>query len=388
MKRDVRMEIEGSLLERLLERALAEGACFAEVRRVSPGKISVQTDERSAQQLLQLCERYRLKCALCSHDGISAFLQKLRRRWTLLPACLLCLLLSLAFLTRLWRIELEFTGPAAGLGERAQILESIEAAGLRTGMALREIDTDLLQARLLADCEGYSFIGVRRQGIRLLVEAAPEQPSPPLYDRDFARDLVAQRDGVVLSVSVRSGTACVKPGDTVRCGQTLIRGEEQKSKEESAPVSALGEVTARCWFDGSAEGKLTEEITLPTGESREECRLKLLGLSLPITRCEAFPSEETSMEILPVAGLYLPLEIERSIHLETRTELRSVDPEQLEKKLTALAQAEVMAQISREAAEAQSLSMWTDCTAEGGMLHVRCTAEISADIAVARSELH
>jgi hypothetical protein len=172
MKRDVRLEIEGGLLERLLERALSEGARFAEVRRISPRKISVHTDAAGAELLLRLCGQYRLNCVECARSGSAAFMEKLRRRWTLLPACLLCLLFSIGFLSRLWRIELEFTDPAAELGKRTELLADIGKAGVGTGMPLHEIDTDLLQTRLMADCDGYSFIGVRRQGIRLLVEAA------------------------------------------------------------------------------------------------------------------------------------------------------------------------------------------------------------------------
>lgn len=384
MNRDLLLEIEGGLLEKLLCRALDAGAEFAEVRRISDRKICIFSNAQSAALVMELCERYRLKCHVLSRGGCSALVERLRRRWTLLPCCLICLLLSLLFLGRLWRMDVAFTGPVPQLGDERRILQSLEEAGLHPGMLLGEIDTDLLQKQLLADCDGYSFIGVRLQGIRLLVEAAPELPSPTLYDRNYARDLVASRDGVVVSVNARSGTACVKPGDTVRAGQTLIRGEEDKSKEERAPVAALGEVIARCWFEGSAEAAIAEERCVPTGQSREECSLKLMGFSLPLTQCEAFSSEEIRMERLPVVGLYLPLEIERSIHLETRSELCQRNPAILQKQLSTLARAEALAKVSREGIVPLELSFWEECSLEGGMMQMRAVAEGQTDIAVTR----
>lgn len=384
MNRDVHLEIEGGLLERLIGRALEEGAEFAEVRRISHRKIVVFAGEGSARILLELCERYRLNCSVVSRGGRSALRDLFRKRWTLALGCLFCLLLCASFLSRLWRIDVVFTGPAAALGKREIILGCIEACGLHPGMALSQMDTGLLEKQLLARCGEYSFIGVRRQGVRLLVEAAPELPSPALYDRDYARDLVAGRDGVVVSVNLRSGTACVKPGDTVRAGQTLIRGEEEKSGEETVPVSALGEVVARCWFEGRAEGSLAESVELPTGRIREECRLKLLGFSFPLTQCEGFASETIRTEILPVGGLYLPLEIERSIHAETRTEMRSRDAADLERRLCALARAEALAQLSRAGLNPLESETWTECSREGNALRIYAVVELQADIAVSR----
>ena len=387
MNRDVHLEIEGGLLEKLLCRALDEGAEFAEVRRISPRRLAVYTDDSGAQCLLGLCERYRLNCAVRARGGRPALWDRLRARWTLTLGCLLCMLLCFGFFTRLWRIDVVFSGPAADLGNRTQILAGLEDAGLYPGMPLAGIDTDLLQKRLMADCGPNSFVGVRLQGIRLLVEAAPEVPSPALYDRDYARDLVAARDAVVVSVNVRSGTACVKAGDTVRAGQTLIRGEEEKTKEETVPVAALGEVIARCWFEGSAEGSLVNAVTQPTGKRCEECSLKLLGLSLPLTECAGFESEEQHREVLPVVGLYLPLEIERIIHIETTERMRNQDADTLEAELSRLARAEAMAAVSRAGAEPRRLSVWEDCTREDGLLRVRAVAELQTDIAVTRDSI-
>lgn len=393
MNRDVQMEIEGSLLERLLDRAMARGAVFAEARRLGPRKIRVSADEASARLLLSMCEKYGLNCRVLSRGGRAALRDTVRKRWTILPGILLAALLCWGFLTRLWWIDISFTGAMAGLGNEKQIRACLEAEGLRAGMAAGKIDTDLLQKRLMAGSGDYSFIGVTRQGVRLLVEAAPEVPSPELYARSYARDLVAARDGVVVSVNAKSGAAAVKAGDTVRRGQTLIRGEEAVGKDSetgeeiTTPVSALGEVTARCWFEGGAVGSLSESVTRRTGNTHDSCRLKLMDFSLPITECEGFSSEEIETELLPVVGLFLPLEIERSIHHETITESVDIGAEALAAKLGPLARAEALAKISAAGIPDGEFTFWEERTQQDGFLRVRAVYEINTDIAVTREAL-
>lgn len=393
INRDVQLEIEGYLLERLLQRALARGAEFARIRRVGARKMCVSADETSAAILIEMCRRYGLNCREISRGGRFALREWIKKRWTLLPGMLLGLTLCAVFLSRLWWVDIVFTGPGAGMGSAAEMRRCIRSAGIHPGMPASALDTGVLQKKLMASAGDFSYIGVRRQGVRLLVEAAPELPAPELYQRGYARDLVAARDGVVLSVNAKSGTACVKPGDTVRAGQTLIRGEEAVAKdgetgeEITTGVSALGEVNARCWYEGSAEGYLLERKLRRTGNARASCRLRLMDFSLNILESEAFAREECETEILPVVGLYLPLEIVRSTHYETVLEERNVDSSELRARLASLARADALAKMSRDGVEAQKILCWEDCAQEGNTLRVRAVYEICTDIATTRDAL-
>ena len=387
MNRDLRLRVEGAYPERLLARCLSQGAHFARVRRSGARTLILETDERSAEIVLALCRRYGLNHRVLRFGGLSALVHRLRSRWTLALGLLLCAALCWGFLSRIWIIDVAFTGPDAALGSASALRRCIAEQGLKLGMASSAVNADLLQKRLLAEADGYSFIGVRVQGVRLLVEASPEVPAPEVYEIARARDLVASRDGVVESVTVHSGEASVRPGDTVRRGQTLIRGEEDKSKEETNPVSALGEVIARCWYESSAQGPLQKRIVTPTGRSENECRLELLGFGAPITECAGFTSERLETEILPVVGLFLPLEIVRTTHIEVAERSEGVDEAALEARLTALARAEIQAKLTADGIDYEPAAAWEDVSRADGMLRVRAVCEIYTDIAVSRDAL-
>ena len=388
MNRDIRLRVEGSLLERLIQRALREGASFARIRRIDKRVILVDADEHSAEILTKLCERFWLDCRVLRRGGSAAFMDTLRRRWTIAPGLLLCALVCALFLSRIWMVDVVFTGPSAASGDERAIRECLADNGVAVGMAASAVDTNLLQAELMAEAGDFSFIGVRRQGVRLLVEASPEVAAPELYELDYARDLVAARDGVVESINVHSGQACVQPGDTVRAGQVLIRGEEDLTKEETTPVGALGEVIARCWYEGSAEGEVSRVALRRTGKTDMESTLTLLGFSLPLTDCDGYASEDLGLEILPVGGLFLPLEIRRTVHYETAPVREETDAAQLEARLAALAQAEARSKLARDGIDWNDASAWTDAQRNGNTLRVRAVYEIYTDIAVTRDQLY
>lgn len=390
MKRDLRLRIEGNFPERLLNRALQAGARIAQIKRSGKRVIVVSTDERSADILSSLCEKYFLDFRILHRGGLSALRDVLRARWTLLPGLLLCAVICMLVLSRIWLVDICFTGSRPELGSKAVIRASLTEAGIHPGMPAGQIDTGRLQKQLLSDAEGYSFIGVRRQGIRLLVEAAPEVPSPQTYQISHARDLVASRDGVVESITVLAGSPCVKPGDTVRAGQALILGEEamatdaETREEITAPVSALGEVVARCWYEGGAEGYLNTSSLARTGKKSTDIRLKLMDFSLPLLEGEVYPLQEVETQSLPIVGLFLPLRLERSTHYETRELVHSVDPEILKGQLEALSRADVLNALSEDSIEYEIASQWTDASRTGNTLRLRTVYEIYTDIATKR----
>lgn len=388
MKREVRLKIDTSMPEKLIGQALSLGAEFASVRRSGSRSIIADCGERSADILTGLCKRYHLNCRILRSAGRNALYQKLRGRITLPAGILLCLFICSFVLSRVWLIDISFTGPSAQLGNEKELRAILNEMQIRPGMKTSAADTDLLQKRLFADAGNYSHIGVRIHGIRLLVEAAPEVPSPEIYDLANARDLVAAMDGVVKSVNVRSGSACVSPGELVQKGQLLIRGEEEKSKEETAAVGALGEVHIRSWFEGRASGDLKEKKILRTGRKSVSTRIRLMHWSFPLTEGERFDQYESETEILPIIGLFLPLEIMRETHFETEAVTADADQAILLPRLRSLAQAEARSNLSQNGPAAYEITdYWEESTTTDNTLHLRAVYEIAADIAVTRDAL-
>ncbi len=373
--------------EKLLERALARGARFGSVRREGAHALIAECDESSAAILLDLCERFRVPAQTLDRRGRSALRERARRRATLPVGLALCVVLCWLFLSRVWLVDVAFSGEAAGLGDAKALLELARERGVRPGVS-RQIDLDALSKALQAEAGDYSYVGAHLRGIRLVIEAVPEVPSPPLYDVDAARDLVSDRDGIVLSAVARSGELCVQPGDAVRRGQLLIRGEELEAKDATRPIAALGEVIVRAWFTGEASLPLFENQARFTGRSSISSRLVTPWFSLALADGETYAEQCEETEYLPIGGLFVPIEIERVTRREVQTREAALDSDRLREELAPLAFADAAMNLSRDGpADCEVLRRWIDFERRGGKLVARAVIEISADAATTRDAL-
>ena len=387
MRSEVTLRAECLMPEKLLERALDNGARFDAVHLDGRHGLIVDCGAESAGILLEECRRFSLPAETLSLRGRSAFVDYACRRRTLPIGLMVFAALCWLFLGRIWWIDIAFTGEAARLGDAASLRRAIESAGIHPGMD-RGFDFDALGQSLRADAGDYSYVGVRPRGVRLLIEAVPEVPAPPLYEVDAAHDLVSDRDGIVLSAEARFGALCVQPGDAVRRGQLLIRGEEQLTREETRPIAALGEVIVRTWYTGEASLPLTVEKVDFTGRTSIAAVLRAPWFSLPMSEGEAFPDERADVEFLPIGGLFVPIGIERTTRREIARRADYVDENLLRERLKALAFADAAGKLQAEGpAEYGMRDQWIEYEKSGGRLRARAVFEISVDAAVTREAL-
>ena len=383
MKGEVRLRIRGLMPEKLLQRAMEMGVRFARAGTGEGHVLMVDVSERDARRLMKLCSRFSIPAEIVSRRGGSALRHWLSRRWTLGLGLLAGAVLCWLFLGRLWRIEIRFTGDAAGMGEPSVFEGLLEARGIRPG-AGRAIDTARLSEELLSEAGDYSYVGARVKGVTLQIEAAPELPAPEVYDINEPRNLYADRQGIVVSVNAEAGVPCVKPGDTVQRGQLLIRGTERIGREETRDIAALGEVVIRAWFVGCAEGHLTSAQVRYTGRSASASTLITPWFELPVTEGERFEHQSESIDDLPLGGLFLPVALRRVTARETRLVMERGDRELLSTRLVALAMADAQAKLTTEGPQKYRVARsWINYTQpEDDILSASAICEIYTNAAV------
>ena len=385
----IRLRVKGLMLERLLDRALEKGAQFKSVVREGPRTISVDTDERGFKALTELCERFSIQYEVVEMRGAEAFRRLAKRRWTLLPGILLCAILLFLYTQRIWRIDVLFAGDRPVEFSEADVLGMLAAMDVVPGMEKRGLDTDVLMLDLSAKSEEFSFVGARVKGVRLLVEVAPSLKAPEIYDLDYARDLVASADGIVVSVTPEAGVAAVKPGDIVRRGDVLIRGEERVTRDATRGIAARGEVIARTWATAELEADTHIVQRVLTGRESTGSVLSLLQWSIPLKEAPPLSPAEVETEYLPVGGMFLPLMIVRTTEREYEERAVPKDEAALRELLREQAFALTDAEIAGYGEEVrQIVDKWIDYSMiEEGRLRARAVVEIHRDIAATREEI-
>ena len=388
MKSDVRIQIESWRPEQLLQRALDMGIALERVSRPDDHLLIVEAGSRDARRLLALCERFSVNARILERRGNSALMCLLRRRWTLLLGLMAMAALCCLALGRIWQIDICVAGNATPQDAAPAIETALDQLGIRPGISNR-IDAARLSDELSAAMEGMSFVGVRVEGTRLLVEAAAEVAAPDAYDLDMPGNLYAARAGIVETVTAEAGTACVKPGDVVAQGQLLIRGEERAAPDALRHIAALGEVVIRSWFEGSAAGALVRERAEYTGRQSTSIRLCAPWFEVPLAEASSFESQSERIERIPIGGLYMPLCIERRQFREARIVQEPLDRAILATQLEALARADARAALDgAELTDYEIARDWTRIDEPApGQLRVRAIYEIRTNTAVAREDI-
>ena len=388
LRRDIAVRIDCAMPDRLIRIASKEGVCIHRAERMDARNMRILCRESDAQRLLGLCAQYHVNAAIIGAAGREPVLTHIRRRWTLLIGIALCAVLMLLFLSRIWSICIRVDGASPSSADRQRILAQCALLDIHPGTAARDADTDLLQKRITAHLPDFKYASAHLEGIRLCIDARTETPAPETYQIEIARDIVAARDGIILSVEADSGHACVQAGDAVRAGQTLILGEEAITREENAPVGARGRVLAKCWFEGRASGSLLGTATHRTGKVSRSTALRILNHSISLTAGDAFADCETERRIAPIGGIFIPLALITDTHYETEDMQARADAQTLQNALTALSRSEARSRIAESgAAGGEIINTWENIERTETDMHVHSVYEIIIDIAATRDDL-
>ncbi len=268
--------------------------------------------------------RAKMRFELSEPLGLYGFIWRSRRRYGAFLGIIVMTVLFIFTTGLVWDVRI--TG-----NERISdyaIENSLSDLGLEVGSYWRRTDKNAIESKLLASDPDIAWISVNRRGTVAYVEIIESEnvgfsaEDAPLYS-----NVVAERDGVIEEITVRSGCAVVKIGDVVRAGDVLISG----IVENEAGVSfcrAEGTVKARSVTDVTVEA--AREVTEKVSRTRRltEARLVLFNFSINIFK--NYGNHENSCDIIKETREFslfdkckLPVRIERTYACEYTEATRS-----------------------------------------------------------------
>ena len=178
-----------------------------------------------------------------------------------------------------------------------------------------------------------AWISVNPSGSVARVEVTERKPTPQVLDLSHPSDMVAVRDGQIVSVTVVSGQKCVMAGEAVSAGTVLISGRVQSELGEQL-YRAYGEVWAQTERRITVRVPLTYYPAVPDGFVAVCPTLSFLGWEIPLYTDPPTGAEYQLTEcahFLQANGLTLPLGITNRYYIRvarpatTRTEQQAIE---------------------------------------------------------------
>ncbi len=323
-----RVEIEGGYPERLLN-AVAEEEIAVWGVRFRDERMRFSCFARDYRVLRHRARRACVRMRVRQKHGLPFWLHRYRKRKGMLIGLALYALILALLAPRIWVIEVVGNGATS----TEEILTVAQDMGVRLGARMDELQIKQLEIMGLNRLSTLAWISVNPSGCVARVEVTERKPTPQVLDLSEPSDMVAVRDGRIVSVTVVSGQKCVMAGEAVSAGTVLISGRVESELGEQL-CRAYGEVWAQTERCITVSVPLTYYPAVPDGFVAVCPTLSVLGCQIPLytdppTGGEYQLTERT--HFLQANGLTLPLGIInryyiRTIRLATvRTEAQAVE---------------------------------------------------------------
>lgn len=216
--------------------------------------------------------------------------------------------------------------------ETQQIISALDTVGITIGTRLDKVDADNMRLRLALMLPEISWASINIDGTSVNVDI--REATARIEKDDAYSNIVADSDGRITAMYVRSGTAAVKVGDAVVKGDLLVSGIEEYKNGQTFFRHSDADVIAEVERTVTVSIPLTKTVTTDTGKSEKRCVLSLLGLDIPLYIGGVNYQYRAEYEEIPLVidGVTLPVSIKRAVFYETQSAEVTMTAEQAERE--------------------------------------------------------
>ena len=371
----VSFRMEGLSLERLLNLASEQNIMLQDLKRSGLKAVEGVCGEADYNRLFELAEQRGWKLTRLKHKRLSALLHWLKKRLAVAVGLVLCVGLATAALQLIWTIDILDAGPY-----ESEIRLYMKEQDIHPFLWKRDVSLQDLVTSLEWRLPKVAWVQAYYRGAALVIRCVLGVPPPGVETDGGPGDVVAQRDGILVSLLPVAGTPMCKPGDLVRAGQVLISGWERGTGEVKIPVKARGTAMARGWVGAKVRIPLDEVRSEPTGRAAVGQVVQTPYFQVGELQTPEFLQSDRTVEIWPIGGAWWPVYLRR----ETFEEVALAAVPRNEADVKAEAGIAALRALSQKlGAGHEPVDKWVDyCMIEGRMLEATAIAEILADIAL------
>lgn len=248
--------------------------------------LSISKHERdSAVVTVYMCDFHRLRAPafktrtavhIEQKCGLPVFMKKYARRYALAAGAAFVAAVFAVGSQFVWIVDTE----GAETVNKERLSAAVRLTGLRPGILKSRLPSGgEMKTVIMSNTDDISWAWVYIRGARAIVSVRAKGIQPDVIDKSVPCDIVAMCDGVVSSVTAKSGIAAVHKGAAVSAGDVLIAGTIDNG-ESLRTVHASGDVRASVFKTVSGEYPLYEEIRTPNGNNKMLFTLTLFSKNI------------------------------------------------------------------------------------------------------------
>lgn len=340
------IEVSGFSVERFINLAIHKGIYLWGINRNVNG-IILKVGIKGFKMLKPCVRKTKCHIKIVKKIGLPFLLHKYRKRKILATGFLFFILILYILSSFIWTVEI--TGNNR-IDKNAIIDYSIEA-GLKPGVFRNTIDLRQLEKDFMNHFSEISWIAISVKGTKATIELTETIKKTEIIDRTKPCDIIAKKNGLIISIATNAGTPKVKAKDVVDQGDLLVsgllvigEGEEQKKQY----IHASAQIKAKLWYQFELSENIKYNDKIFTGQTKKDYSIQIKDKKINVLKASISYSNYDKIsdtKLLNLGGDFeLPIKLIVDEYKEYTLEPKTRTSEQIKKMI----EAQIEDTISRE----------------------------------------
>ena len=241
----ITLEIKSLMPEKFINLLWKNGVCIRNIRKIDISTFILELQLKDYGLVDKISKKTNTKVKIVHRRGTAFLIIKFRKRVAFLFGICLFVIILYFLSTFIWSIKISGDNTLSPY----EIRQQLSKLGIRAGISKKSVNVYELEEKLLKSSENIMWVRIRIEGANLKVTASERQSPPEVLADTEPCNLIADKDGEVVRIYTKAGEATCKPGDIVKKGQVLVKGEQ---------VRAEGSVICRTFYEEIKEVKMEE----------------------------------------------------------------------------------------------------------------------------------
>ena len=272
LRGSIQVDIYGAAIERFLNLCSIHHVAFWNVEALDADHFSAWISVDGYAALRPYARKTACRVRVRKKHGMPFLAKYATRRTALWLGLILCTVTIYVMSGYVWTIRVEGCNSLA----EEEVLQWMEQAGLKTGTKRKDIRMKEMRNEVMMQTDKLSYFTVNFKGIQAIITVWEKDNPAEKPQKQQPCNVISDLTGVVVRLRVRTGIACVKPGDTLQPGDLIATGRLVNENDETniTLVPASAEADVRTWY--TIQTVIPEELQILQPETVEREQLWLL----------------------------------------------------------------------------------------------------------------
>jgi similar to stage IV sporulation protein len=282
--------VSGFSAERFINLAARRSILLWNAAR-SEGRLTISCTVKGFKLLRYCSKKSGCKLRIVRRAGLPFIMHRYKKRRFLVLGFAAFLGLAVYLTSFIWLVTVEGNERLESKALLDKLAEmGVSSGNYKSGLVLRDIERGLMAA-----FPEIIWTNLEIKGTRAVLTVAegikPPRPVETVTEQGRPCDIVAAKDGVIISMATELGRPMFQPGDVVKAGDVLVSGEVVVGSDEygftSYFVRASSVVLARRYYEYNFEVPLAYVIKSFTGNVKRNYGIILFDRQLYLENSES-----------------------------------------------------------------------------------------------------